>query len=427
MNLKELTPLHKSVIATVSIPGSKSYTNRALIMAALTKGPVKLINPLVSDDTEAMISCLEEVGIKIQKEENAFIVENDISSIKDQQYDLFARISGTTIRFILALACIIPGTKKVYGAEGLNKRPIGHLVDGLKQLGADISYEDKEGYPPVVVASNKLTNGTIRLNGDVSSQFFSALLMIAPVIGDVTIEVEGNQISKSYIDITISMMKEWGVTVENQNYQKYVIKGNNQSYAMKEYVIEGDFSAAGYFFAIGALTQSTITLQNMNAESVQGDKQFLDILEKMGNDGKCAENEITIIGKGVKVVEVDMEQCPDQAQTLAVLAAFAPGKTVMKGIRSLRVKETERVKALETELAKMGIKTESTHDTLTIYGGNPKAATIDTYGDHRMAMSFAVAGTKLSGMKINNPDVVNKTFPDFWEKLDELHLKQVST
>ncbi len=419
--MKELIPLTQPVTATIEIPGSKSYTNRALIMAALTKGPVKLLNPLESDDTEAMISCLTSFGIHIKKEANAFIVENDISDITDKEYELCANISGTTIRFILALACIVPGTKSIYGEEGLNKRPIGNLVDGLKQLGAAINYQDKAGYPPLKVMSSQLKAGTVKLHGDVSSQFFSALLMIAPVIGDLTIEVEGNQISKSYIDITISMMKEWGVEVENHEYQRYVIKGG-QSYTMKEYSIEGDFSAAGYFFAIGALTKSTITLKNMNAESVQGDKQFLDILEQMGNNGSCAENEITIIGKGVKPVEVDMEQCPDQAQTLAVLAAFAKGKTVMTGIRSLRVKETERVKAIETELAKMGIKTESTHDTLTIYGGDPKPATIDTYGDHRMAMSFAVAGTVLPGMKINNPEVVNKTFPEFWKKLEELHL-----
>ncbi len=426
MKTKIVKSLQKSITASVTMPGSKSYTNRALIMAALTNGSVKLMNPLVSDDTEAMMSCLEAIGIRIQKEENAIIVENDISEIQDQTYDLFARISGTTIRFILALACVVPGIKKVFGSEGLNKRPIGTLVEGLKQLGASIQYEAEEGYPPVIVSSSKLHAGTVTLHGDISSQFFSALLMIAPVIGDLTIAVEGNQISKSYIDITLSMMKEWGVNVENQHYQKYLIKGN-QSYEMKEYVIEGDFSAAGYFFAIAALTKSTITLQNMNADSVQGDKEFLNILEQMGNEVRYGKNEITMIGHGVKPLEVDMEQCPDQAQTLAVLSAFAPGKTVLTGVRSLRVKETERVKAVQQELLKMGIQTESPNaDTLIIHGGNPVSASIDTYGDHRMAMSFAVAGTVLSGMKINNPEVVNKTFPEFWEKLEQIEVKTSS-
>lgn len=417
MKTIEIIPLQKPVNATVEIPGSKSYTNRALIMAALTRGSVELINPLVSDDTNAMIQCLQKLGIKISKKNNPIIVENNITNIKDGNYELNSNLSGTTIRFILALSCIVPGVKRIYGGDGLNKRPIDDLVEGLRQLGARIEYENKEGFPPVVVKSEKLSSGTLKLNGTISSQFLSAILMISPIIEEMVIEIQGSQISKSYIDITLSMMKDWGVTVENQDYKKYIIK-SNQSYSKKEYIIEGDFSAAGYFFAIGALTKSTITLKNMNANTVQGDKKFLDILDQMGNGGECDENEITIFGKDIKPVEVNMEQCPDQAQTLAVLAAFVDGKTFMTGVRSLRVKETERVKAVQTELAKMGIKTESPNeDTLIIHGGNPHAAEIDTYGDHRMAMSFAIAGTKLQGMKIKNPKVVNKTFPEFWDKL----------
>ncbi len=419
---------------TISIPGSKSYTNRALIMAALTnppkppsrrsnrrtKGPVTLVNYLESDDTLAMINCLKRLGIRIKKEKSTLTVENDINDIKDKHYELDADLSGTTIRFILALSCIVPGVKRIFGKEGLNKRPIKDLVLALKTAGADIEYEDISGFPPVIVKSSFLPNGNIFINGNTSSQFVSALLMISPVVDGITLEVIGNQISKSYIDITISMMKDWGVQVENHHYQKYIVS-SNQKYNMKRYLIEGDYSAAGYFAAIAALKKSKITIKNLNPSSVQGDRGFLTILEKMGNKIIYNENAVTIEGKNVKPMEVNMEDCPDQAQTLAVLTSFAKGKTIIKGIRSLRVKETERVKALQTELKKMGIKTESPdEDTLIIFGGNPKPAEIKTYNDHRMAMSFAVASVKLAGMKILNPEVVNKTFPEFWKKLAQI-------
>lgn len=411
----------------VTIPGSKSYTNRALIMAALTKHPVLIKNTLESDDTDAMIDCLNALGLDIIKRQNEIQIVKDISTIENKEYTLHARISGTTIRFITALAAIVPGVKHIIGHEGLNKRPVEVLVEGLKQLGADITYDIHKGYPPLTIHTQHLTNHITRLHGDVSSQYFSALLMIAPNVGGLTIEVEGNQISKPYIDMTIEMMKEWGVTVENHNYKKYVV-GPSQSYSLNEYTVEGDYSGAGYFFAIGALLKATITLQNLNPHSAQGDREFVNILAKMGNKIDYGDNYVRIVGRGIRALNVDMEQCPDQAQTLAVLAAFADGKTIMTGVRSLRVKETERVKAVQQELAKMGIKTESPDDdTLIVYGGNPKSASIDTYGDHRMAMSFAVASAKLPSMRIHNPEVVGKTFPTFWKKLETIgiHAKQL--
>lgn len=419
--MKQLTissldnPLH----AEVEIPGSKSYTNRALILGALTQGKVLIKNPLFSDDTQAMLSCLNTLGIKSCVEDKNMVVEGWIGDVEDKEYILDADLSGTTIRFILALSCIVPGFKKVQGKEGLNKRPIGELVQGLRQLGAEIEYEEKEDFPPLIVRSSTLQPGVTKLKGDISSQYFSAIMMIAPIIGDVTIEVIGNQISKPYIDMTIDTMKEFGAEVANNNYKKYIID-NGQRYDRECYLVEGDFSGAGYFFAIAALTNSTLKVKNVNPNSKQADIKLLDVLKRMGSVITIADNEITIQGGGVKALNLDMEDFPDQVQTVAVLAAFADGVTTIKGVRSLRVKETERVVALEYELKKMGIKTESTHDTLTIYGGNPHKAAIDTYGDHRMAMSFAVAGTKLEGMIINNPEVVSKTFPEFWNELNKL-------
>lgn len=425
MKKVKIYPLKSPVDVEVEIPGSKSYTNRALIMAAMTKGAVKIIKPLFSDDTEAMIGCLKTLGIEIEISENWVKVIGDTSNIKDKEYSLNARLSGTTIRFIIALACVVPGIKKIYGDAGLNKRPIAELVEGLRKMGAEIEYDGVEGNPPITVKSSKLITGKTSLNGDVSSQYFSALLMIAPLIGfDLDIEVIGNQISKPYIDMTVDTMQKFGVTAENRNnYQNYFVKAG-QKYEIQKFTIEGDFSAAGYFAGIAALTKSKITMTNLNIDTAQGDIHLIKILETMGNKVEYEVDRLIVQGMGVKPVRVDMEMCPDQAQTLAVISAFADGLTEMTGIRSLRLKETERVIALVNELKKMGIETEDNLDDLKVYGGKPISEAIDTYGDHRMAMSFAQAGTILEdGIIINDPDVVNKTFPEFWEKLREIGVK----
>lgn len=383
------------------MPGSKSYTNRALIMAALTKGPIRLKNPLYSEDTEAMIGCLRTLGLKIETQAHQIIVHDDIRCIEDKNYSLFAYDSGTTVRFMLALLCIVPGVKTIQGSQRLNERPIKDLVDALRELGAKIEYCKAEGQLPVKVSSSTLSGKSVHLKSEVSSQFYSALLLISSAIpGGLKIHLTSPLISKPYADMTVSCIQEW--------------KGK------KEYAIEGDFSSAGYFFAIAALTKSTITVENLNPSSAQADRKFLDILAKMGNTVSYEKNGIRVQGKQLVPLEVDMEECPDQVMTMAVLSAFAKGVTHISGVRSLRVKETERVLALKKELEKMGIRTEDTHDTLTIYGGSPHAAEIDTYNDHRMAMAFAVAAVHLPGIVIRHPEVVNKTFPTFWDVLRSL-------
>ena len=422
MKIIELKPLSKPINAKIEIPGSKSYTNRSLFLAAMSNKGVKITNPLISDDTKAMINWLRTLGIKILIKDNQIEVLKNIKFIKNNQFDLDANESGTSIRFLLALATIIPGVKKLYGKEGLNKRPASDLVEGLRQLGAEIKYLGKEGYPPVLITSSKLNPGTIKIKGSISSQFTSALLMIAPIIGEIAIEIIGKQSSRPFVDMTIDAMRQFGVKVQNIEDKKYIIP-SGQTYVIREYAVEGDISSASYFFAIAALIKSTITIKNLNPSSVQADMEFLKILKGMGNKIVSGKNQLTIIGKGIKPVTVNMQNCPDQIQTLAVLAAFAKGVTKISGISSLRIKETNRIFALKQELKKMGINIFTTKDSLTIHGGNPKPANIKTYGDHRMAMSFAVAGAKLSGMKISDPDVVNKTFPDFFEKLNSIGVK----
>lgn len=419
MKIFEIHPLQKSIQAELTIPGSKSYTNRSLLLAAISLKKVKIINPLISDDTKAMIHCLKKLGIKIAVKKNTIEVLNNINSVKNQFYNLDANESGTAIRFLLALSTVIPGVKKLGGKPGLNKRPIEDLVEGLRQLGANIKYLKRHGYPPIQISSSKLNPGTIKLKGTISSQFISALLMIAPLVDEVIIVVNGDQISKPYIDMTVDIMKKFGVSVLNKNYKRYQILAGRH-YGVSEYTVEGDYSSAAYFFSIAALTKLTLTIKNLNPNSVQADMKFLEILEDMGNKIIPEKNQITIIGKGIKPVNVDMADCPDQIQTLAILTAFANGISKISGISTLRIKETDRIFAIRAELKKMGIKTSAAKNVLTISGGNPKPARIETYEDHRMAMSFAIAGTKLSGMKIVNPDVVNKTFPNFWRELAKI-------
>ncbi|HEY9687843.1 MAG TPA: 3-phosphoshikimate 1-carboxyvinyltransferase [Coleofasciculaceae cyanobacterium] len=430
-----LRPLTGPVQAEVAIPGSKSYTLRALLLAALvdkqaTGKPVRLIAPLVSDDTTAMLHCLDTLGIRTESgtaseagcEVDYIDVVGDLRDIRPGCYELNTDLSAASIRFLIALACIIPGEQILLGREGLNRRPVKPLVDSLRQMGAEIEYLEREGYPPVRVKSSGLNPGTVRVDGSISSQYISALLMIAPLVGqrlnEITIEIAGESISKPYIEMTLAIMQDFGISVHSEHDQKFTVPGG-QTVRAEQYVIEADASSAAYFAAMAALTGSTITLKNLNPSSAQADMRFLQILAQMGNEIKTNENQVTVLGHGVKPIEVDMRDCPDQAQTLAVLAAFAKGVTKISGIRSLRIKETNRLEAVAAELAKMGIRTIAEEDALTIFGGSPQPAAIDTYGDHRMAMSFAVAGAVLDGFRINNPQVVGKTFPAFWEVLSQ--------
>ena len=414
-----LSPLRSPVTSTITIPGSKSYTNRALLLAALTTTPVEIQHPLLSDDTRAMIACLRDLGIEIVVDRDSILVRGSIEDVKEGGYTLHADLSANVIRFLLPLLCIVPGIKILRGGEGLNKRPIDELVCGLRQLGANITYLDREGYPPLQIASSRLQSRPITIQGGISSQYLSALLMIAPMIGGLTIRVEGTQVSRPYLEMTIESMRQFGVEVEQQDGAIYHVAGG-QTYCCTCYSVEGDFSSAGYLFAIAALTRSTVTLENLNPTSVQADRRLLDVLAVMGNTITYGERSITMIGKQIQPMQLEMLDFPDQAQTLAVLLAFAQGESSLTGLQSLRFKETDRLKATAQELCKMGISTTWTENMLTLVGGVPHAASIATYGDQRMAMAFAVAGSELEGMTIQDPSVVNKTFPAFWEKLQQL-------
>lgn len=420
MTNRELTPLSKPITAAVELPGSLSYTIRAMALAALTKGSVTIHNPLKSDDTYAMLAALQTLGIKNEEDENAFIIYGDVSDIKDDDYTINIRLSGRTARMLLAILCIVPGRKTVTCEEGFKKRPMKDMVDGLRQLGAEIEYLEEEGHLPLKITSSKLTAGTVTMKGNLSSQYFSGIMMIAPLIGDLTINVEGEQASKPFIDITIDTMEKFGAFVVNHQYQSYRIPAG-QTYTAKEYHVEADATAASYFWGIAAVTQSTITVKHLSTESKQGDVKFIEILEKMGCTVTADDNGITVQGNHLlNAITVDMNHVPDVVPTLAVIAAFANGTTHITGLDHLKGKESDRIEAPKTELQKMGVTVQSTDKSLTIEGTTPMGAWIDTHGDHRIAMAFAVAGAKIPGVVIQNAPVVSKSFPHFWGTIEEL-------
>lgn len=433
-----LEPLKQPVTAAVTVPGSKSYTIRALLLAALTpkpdSQPVRVLNPLVSDDGQAILDCLNTLGIQtsIKEEEGARWIEvhNSVSDIQPGDYELNANLSAATLRFLLALSAVIPGRQTLLGKAGLNNRPVRDLVDSLRAIGADIEYLERDGYPPVRVNSRRIEACRLPVSGATSSQYISALMMIVPQIQAqnnqqaITIELLDDPVSKPYLDMTLSIMRDFGVTVENQEYAKFVIPAG-QAYQTSSYNVEPDASSMAYFLAIAALTGSAITIRHLNPQSVQADMRFVQILQTLGHFVEWQNNALTLHGQPINPnrsipILIDMEDCPDQAQTMAVLAAFMPCVTRIEGLQSLRVKETDRLAATATELTKMSIRVEEEADALVIHGGNPQAAKIATYGDHRMAMAFAVAGAKLSGLQIEDPAVVNKTYPGFWDDLRQL-------
>ncbi len=423
MNHIILQSLQTPVSKSMTIPGCIGYTIRALNIAAMTKGSVKILNPLKSDDIYSMVNALKTLGISVYEGENYFIVHGDIKQIKNAEYIIDIGLSGRAARTLLALLCVVPGKKVLTCKEDFKKRPVGDLIDGLMQIGAKIEYQEKEGHLPVKIYQSNLKPGKVSMKGETSSQYFSAMMMIAPTIGEIIIDVDGAQSSKPYIDMTINIMKVFGVNVINDNYKRYVITSNQEYKNPKIYSVEPEATSASYFFAIAAITNSKIKITGLSPKSLQGDLRFIYILESMGCsiEKNIDENWIEVSGTNTLTgTTVDMNDTPDLVPTLAVVAAFAEGKTTITNIAHAKIKESDRIESPKLELEKMGIKVESTINSLTIHGGNPHGATINTYGDHRMAMAFAAAGARIPGIVINDPDVVNKSFPGFWNKLEEV-------
>ena len=405
----------------VTIPGSKSYTHRALILSSLADGGSRLIHALRCEDTERTAQALLKFGVEIFWEGDDVRVLGTGGKYKASEDRIDVGNSGTSMRFLTALAALRKGITLLDGNERMRKRPIGQLLKGLRELGVHAYSQKGNDCPPVVVESEGLKGGTARIKGEESSQFLSGLLMVAPYAQkDVNIEVTGSLASRPYIDITLDVMSAFGVKVPSQGYSSFLVKAG-QPYLPKAYRIEGDASNASYFFSAAAVCRGRVTVNNLNPTTFQGDIQFLDILERMECRVNRGSDWIEVLGGELRGTEIDMNEMPDLVPTLAVTAAFARGKTVIQNIRHLRFKESDRIHALAKELSKMGIRVDEREDGLEIEGGKPRGAEIETYDDHRMAMSFAIAGLAVPGMRIKGERCVDKSFPGFWETLQKLY------
>jgi 3-phosphoshikimate 1-carboxyvinyltransferase len=412
-NVIEIQPVEK-ISGTVTVPGSKSYTNRALLVAALADGVSRLEKPLVSDDTKYMIRALKGFGIMVEEEPNVFIVSGKAGKLIVPEKDIFVGNAGTAMRFLTTFSALVKGKVHLDGDERMRERPLADLLECLGQMGVKAIPIYHNGCPPIDIEGEGISGGEVTLLGNKSSQYLTSLLLSAPYFkNDTNILIEGNLTSKSYADITLDIMQTFGVTAENDGYQKFSAQAG-QIYKSQTYKVEGDWSSASYFLAAAAVTGGDITLSGVNPDSVQGDAQFPAVLENMGCEVKKTHDSLQLIGKPLQGITINMNNMPDAVQTLAVIALFAKGQTVIEGIDNLRIKETNRIEALANELSRLGAEIEAGEDFLVIKPGEYRGVEIETYNDHRMAMSFAVAGLKIPGVKIKNPKCVEKSFPDFF-------------
>jgi 3-phosphoshikimate 1-carboxyvinyltransferase len=416
-----LTPPTSPIKTKVSVPGSKSYTNRGLLMAALATGVTRLSKVSPSSDSEALVAALRTLGIGIHApDDTTLVVEGCGGRLNPYIGTIDVGPAGTTMRFLTALCAGIPGADiTLRGTERMHARPIRDLVETLRQAGARIDYLGTDGCPPLRIHSTKsLIGGRITLNGSTSSQYITALLLTAPLFqAGLEVTIEGVQTSTPYIDMTLQSLRDFGLTASHTGYQHFTVKPG-QCYRAGEYQVEGDASGASYLWAIAAIGRGTVTVENINPLSAQGDIKFPELLRQMGCEVHYGEHSVTVSGPAeLHAIEADMTLMPDPAQTLAVVAACAHGTTVLRGLHTLPVKETDRIAALHQELLKMGIQSETGSDYLIIHGGEPHGARIATYEDHRMAMSFATLAAKIPAIEIEEPRVVDKSFPSFWETL----------
>jgi 3-phosphoshikimate 1-carboxyvinyltransferase len=407
------------VQAVLTLPGSKSYTHRALIAGALARGESILRNPLKAEDTEITAQALTRLGAGVQWQDKAVLVRGAGGRWQPVPEPIHLGNSGTSMRFLTALVALGEGEYHLTGSPRLCERPLGELLEALTQLGVKAVSARGDGCPPVLVRGG-VTGGRARLSGAVSSQYLSALLCIGPLTAKgVEIDITGELVSRPYVDLTLAVQTDFGISFYREGYRYFQIPGGQQ-YQPRDYPIEADASSASYFWAAAAVTGGRVTVANLGRDSCQGDVGFLKVLERLGCRITASEEGLTVEGGPLTGIQVDMAAMPDLVPTLAVVAAFAQGETVITGVAHLRHKESDRLAAVATELTKMGIKAQETADGLIITGGQPQAAAIDTYQDHRIAMSFAVAGLKTPGIIIKDPDCVAKSFPDFWQFFERL-------
>lgn len=414
-----------SVSGTVNVPGSKSLSNRALLLAALAKGTTRVTNLLDSDDIRHMLNALSALGVNYTLSENntVCVVEGlgDVFTTQPTE-PLFLGNAGTAMRPLCGVLATSPINTILTGEPRMKERPIGDLVAALADVNADIRYLDEIGYPALDIKGQRLTGGHIEVDGSVSSQFLTAILMAAPLFtSDSEIQIKGELVSIPYIDITLDIMRKFGVSVTHNQYQVFHVKGNQSYKAPETYMVEGDASSASYFLAAGAIKGGAVTVTGVGSASVQGDIRFAEVLEAMGATVSYAPNSITVTGAPLTAVDMDMNHIPDAAMTIATTALFAKGTTAIRNIYNWRVKETDRLFAMATELRKVGATVVEGHDFIEITPPEHLMhAQIDTYDDHRVAMCFSLVALSDTAVTINDPKCTAKTFPDYFVRLKSI-------
>ena len=414
-----------SVSGEVNVPGSKSLSNRALLLAALASGTTQLTNLLDSDDIRHMLDALKALGVTYElNQDKTQCTVTGLGGVfsSAQPLSLFLGNAGTAMRPLCAALAASNVTVELTGEPRMEERPIGDLVDALRQAGADITYLKQDGYPPLTIKGTTLSGGNITVDGSVSSQFLTALLMAAPLFsGDSVISIKGELVSKPYIDITLDTMAKFGITVENNDYRSFVVKGQQTYQSPGHFMVEGDASSASYFLAAGAIKGGEVTVTGIGASSIQGDIRFADVLEKMGAEIEWHEEKIVVRGKPLHGIDMDMNHIPDAAMTIATTALFAEGPTCIRNIYNWRVKETDRLYAMATELKKLGAQVEEGRDYIKVWPCEKLShAAIDTYNDHRIAMCFSLVSLSDTPVTINDPKCTAKTFPDYFTRFAKI-------
>ena len=416
----EVQPINRSVNASITPPGSKSLTNRALMIAAMTTGRSTLSGALDSDDTIAMLDSLQRLGVNASHDAATatMTVDGVGGNFPNKTAELFIGNSGTSIRFLTAMLGFAGGSYKLDGIERMHKRPIGPLVNAIQSLGGGITALSPNNCPPVQIDGQAIVGGQVTLSGSLSSQYLSGLLMASPLAKEsVTLQIEGPLISKPYVKMTCEVMKSFGVQVEADEAANRFVIPAGQRYVATDYAIEPDASAASYFWAVPAIVGGKATINGLTENALQGDVGFVRCLEKMGCEVEFGNDYISVLGPAKHGIEIDMADVSDTVQTLSAVALFVDGPTTVTNVAHNRVKETDRIGNLAIELRKFGVKVDEHHDGLTIHPAPLNPATIETYDDHRMAMSLSLVGLKQPGVKILNPDCVSKTYPNFFADL----------
>ena len=419
----EIEPLQRPLDAVVAVPGSKSFTNRALLVAALAKGKSQLNGALFSEDTRFMSDALKILGVSVVADSKScsFKVSGNGGKIPVSGAELYIGNAGTAARSLVTYVTLGNGTFVIDGDEPMrHSRPIADLLHVLGQLGVNAYSKSANGRLPVVVCAKGFKGGKAQLNANKSSQFLTSLMLTAPYSDDgLEIEMIG-EFKTPYIDITMTVMRAFGIEVDHDNYRTFRIAGR-QCYQSRTYEIEPDASNASYFFAAAALTGGRVRVKNISPNSAQGDIYFVDVLEQMGCSVNRYEDGIEVIGaRKLKGIDIDMKAISDTSLTLAAIAPFAEGEVNIRNIDHTRWQETDRITAMVTELTKLGVKVVEHRDGITISPSKITPTTIDTYKDHRMAMSFSLIGLRIAGIRINDPDCVNKTFPGYFQELEKI-------